>query len=113
MKKRSREENAAYARLQRQKKKERITPVSPKCITPYHPVSPTHKGGVSPVKKRITPVSRCKGCLEKDIEISQLKREILLLQSRRINAVRTDSCRVSGWTPTGLITEKYKLRPIG
>jgi hypothetical protein len=95
MKKRTKEENAAYSKMLRGKK--RSTPVAPSglrvapTVAPVKNVAPT---GINYVEC-VAPVAPCSGCLIKDLEIKGLSADLALakleLEKRVHAAVFSDS----------------------
>ena len=106
-KKLSKEEMRLYQKSRRGKCKALVKPVDkivkPPCKAPVLDVKP-----LKSVKPDVKP---CKACLEKNVTISELRQKILLFESIEKNESLVEQHK--GWTPSGLITEKYKLRPIG
>jgi hypothetical protein len=100
MKKRTKEENAAYSKMLRDKK--RSTPVAPSDLR----VAPT----VAPVKN-VAPVAPCSGCLIKDLEIKRLRADLALakleLEKRVHTAVVSDATLPYNQSPL------RTLKPLG
>ena len=74
MKVRTKEENAAYSRLLRARR--RVAPVSPTTVAPVNIVSP----GVAPPLPTVSPVAPCRVCLATEVLMEDLDDEVAALK---------------------------------